>query len=337
MMGWNSGKYYHGDLMERAMMLILGLTGNWGKHGTGARSWAVGLNDGMFTVLLKSQSGPEMTLATRAMHDAMMQSLMEADPTLTDEIANYDVERTMTEMIGFMTPPAFFWYYHCGYREIWNRPGYNDPTMKRSFDEYFHEALRQRLVEQRPTGTRPQAEPRFLIEVGGNLLRRQRGGARMLLEHLWPKLKMIVSVDWRINTTGLYADYILPAAQHYEKINQPYSSPMHMHVLLIEKAAEPPGEARSEWQMIQGIAKALRRARQSARRASRGCARTASRCRSTICGVGSPRAVTWRTTTSSSTRSSATAPSSAPSRPTRPWTACARRARCAPSAGATRP
>ena len=40
MMGWNSGKYYHGDLMERAMMLILGLTGNWGKHGTGARSWA---------------------------------------------------------------------------------------------------------------------------------------------------------------------------------------------------------------------------------------------------------------------------------------------------------
>ena len=79
----------------------------------------------------------------------------------------------------------------------------------------------------------------------------------MLLHHLWPKLKMIVSVDWRINTTGLYADYILPAAQHYEKLNQPYSSPMHMHVLLIDKAAEPPGEARSEWQIIQGIAKAL--------------------------------------------------------------------------------
>jgi anaerobic selenocysteine-containing dehydrogenase len=139
MMGWNSGKYYHGDLMERAMMLLLGLTGNWGKHGTGARSWAVGLNDGMFTVLLKSQSGPEMTLATHAMHDAMIASLLEADPTLTDEIAHYDVERTMTEMIGFMTPPAFFWYHHCGYREIWNRRGYNDPTMKRSFDEYFQE------------------------------------------------------------------------------------------------------------------------------------------------------------------------------------------------------
>src|SRR3990172_3655798 len=40
LMGWNSGKYYHGDLMERSMMLVLALTGNWGKKGTGARSWA---------------------------------------------------------------------------------------------------------------------------------------------------------------------------------------------------------------------------------------------------------------------------------------------------------
>ncbi|MBI4515719.1 MAG: molybdopterin-dependent oxidoreductase [Deltaproteobacteria bacterium] len=256
MMGWNSGKYYHGDLMERSMMLILGLTGNWGKHGTGARSWAVGLNDGMFTVLLKSQAGPEMTLATRGMADAMVKMMMEADPTVTDEIAKYEVERQMTQMMGFFTPPALFWYHHCGYREIWNRKGYGDPGMKRTFDEYFNEAMEKGWWAPMDGHTR-NAEPRFLVEVGGNLLRRQRGGARQLLEHLWPKLKMIVSVDWRINTTGLWADYILPAAQHYEKTNQPYSSPMHLHVLLIEKAAEPQGEAKSEWQIIQGVAKAL--------------------------------------------------------------------------------
>ena len=44
--GWNSGKYYHGDLMERAMALLLGLTGNWGKKGTGTRSWAIMGMDG---------------------------------------------------------------------------------------------------------------------------------------------------------------------------------------------------------------------------------------------------------------------------------------------------
>jgi anaerobic selenocysteine-containing dehydrogenase len=255
-MGWNSGKYYHGDLMERAMSLLLGLTGNWGKHGTGLRSWAGGLNDGMFTTMMKQDVGPESAAGTRTLRDSFVKSLMEQDPTLTDEMAIYTVERTMNRMLGLFTPPAFFWYYHCGYREVWNRPLYNDPGMKRSFDEYFREACDKGWWDLADERARDSV-PRFLIEVGGNLLRRQRGGARVLLEHLWPKLSTIVSVDWRINTTGLFADYILPAAQHYEKMNQPYSSPMHLHVLLIDKAAEPPGEARSEWNIIQGLARAL--------------------------------------------------------------------------------
>jgi len=33
--GRGGGKYYHGDLMERAMLLVLALTGNWGKKGAG--------------------------------------------------------------------------------------------------------------------------------------------------------------------------------------------------------------------------------------------------------------------------------------------------------------
>ncbi|MBW2371213.1 MAG: molybdopterin-dependent oxidoreductase [Deltaproteobacteria bacterium] len=256
LMGWNSGKYYHGDLMERSMALLLGLTGNWGKHGTGLRSWAVGLNDGMFTTLIKEGVGTEYTGGTNVLRNSIVKSLGEEDPTLTDEMLAYKVEQMMAAMMGLFTPPAFFWYHHCGYKEIWNRPGWGDPGMKRSFDEYFEEAIEKGWWSPGAEAAL-KAEPRFLIEVGGNLLRRQRGGADLLLKHLWPKLKTIVSVDWRINTTGLYADYILPAAQHYEKTNQPYASPMHLHVQLIEKAAEPPGEARSEWQMVQGLAKAL--------------------------------------------------------------------------------
>ncbi|GIW40830.1 MAG: hypothetical protein KatS3mg076_1407 [Candidatus Binatia bacterium] len=256
LMGWNSGKYYHGDLMERAMMLVLGLSGNWGKHGTGARSWAVGLNDGMFSVMMKPRVGPEAVLETRAMRDATLEAMRQADPTITDEMARYALEREVTKMLGVFTPPAFFWYHHCGYREVWNRREFHDPAMKRPFDAYLREAWEKGWWDF-VAPEAPATEPRVLIEVGGNLLRRQRGGARMLLRHLWPKLKMIVSVDWRINTTGLYADYILPAAQHYEKWNQPYASAMHLHVVLIEKAAEPPGEAKSEWQIIQGLARAI--------------------------------------------------------------------------------
>ena len=57
--GWNSGKYYHGDLMERAMALLLGLTGNWGKKGTGTRSWAVMGYDGMAFSTRKDGAGQE--------------------------------------------------------------------------------------------------------------------------------------------------------------------------------------------------------------------------------------------------------------------------------------
>jgi len=256
LMGWNSGKYYHGDLMERSMALLLGLTGNWGKFGTGMRSWAVGLNDGMFSVMMKETTGPESVGQTTEMRDNVMNMLKEQDPTLTDEMLGYKLEAMMAQMMGLFRPPAFFWYYHCGYKEIWNRPGYNDPGMKRTFDEYFEEACAKGWWDF-ANESALKAEPRFLIEVGGNLLRRQRGGARMLLEHLWPKLKTIVSVDWRLNTTGLYSDYILPVAQHYEKPNFPYASPMHLHVLLIEKAAEAPGEALSEWQIVLRLAKAL--------------------------------------------------------------------------------
>jgi DMSO reductase family type II enzyme molybdopterin subunit len=256
MMGWNSGKYYHGDLMERAMMLMLGLSGNWGKPGTGARSWAVGMNDGIFLQLMKERNGRDETRRILKQSEEMLTGFKQSvDPTMSDELATYTFEQMMNRT-GSMTPPAFFWYEHCGYKEIWNREGWGDPTMRRPFDEYLQEALERGWWDAPKHGTM-QAEPRFLIEVGGNLLRRQRGGANMLLKHLWPKLKTIVSVDWRLNTTGLYADYVLPAAQHYEKFNMPYASPAHLNVLLIEKAAEPAGEAKSEWQMILGLSKAL--------------------------------------------------------------------------------
>ncbi len=88
-----------------------------------------------------------------------------------------------------------------------------------------------------------EVEPRVLFEAGGNVLRRHRGGQEMLLKHLWPKLKMIVSVDFRINTTGLYSDYILPAAQHYEKMGNSMPSCHHLNHVLIDKAVDPPGEA----------------------------------------------------------------------------------------------
>lgn len=39
--GFSSAKTYHGDLGERALMLAMALSGNWGKPGTGWNIWAM--------------------------------------------------------------------------------------------------------------------------------------------------------------------------------------------------------------------------------------------------------------------------------------------------------
>ena len=74
------GKHYHGDLMERAQLLLLALTGNWGRQGTGVRAWLAGLFDGSATVMMKSKRGPEEVAAVLDMRDRLVQMRIDAGP-----------------------------------------------------------------------------------------------------------------------------------------------------------------------------------------------------------------------------------------------------------------
>jgi DMSO reductase family type II enzyme molybdopterin subunit len=243
--GWNSGKYYHGDLMERAMALLLGLTGNWGKKGTGTRSWAILGMDGEAFIGRKQGPGQEAAQKHVAGMIAMRRLLAAADPTMTPEMVQNRGAEVAGELggMGNMMPPAFLWYYQYGYKDRWNDPENNDPSMKRSFDAYIDEAIEKGWWGESYASVYRKVEPRVLFEAGGNILRRQRGGQKQLLKHLWRKLKMIVSVDYRMSTTGLYSDYVLPAAQHYEKLGHGMLSVHHLDYVLSDKATPPPGEA----------------------------------------------------------------------------------------------
>jgi anaerobic selenocysteine-containing dehydrogenase len=253
--GWNSGKYYHGDLMERAMALLLGLTGNWGKKGgnwgkkgTGTRSWAVAGFDGMAFMPRKGRAGQEAAQQFIAGMAALRSRFAAGDPTMTLEMMQNRAAEAAGELggAGRTAPPVFLWYQHYGYKDRWDDPENHDPSMQRSFGEYVREAVEKGWWDPSLAKVYEEIEPRVLFEAGGNVLRRQRGGQKLLLEHLWPKLEMIVSCDYRMTTTGLYSDYVLPAAQHYEKLGISMPSVHHLNYVLCDRAVPPQDESLSD-------------------------------------------------------------------------------------------
>ena len=73
------------------------------------------------------------------------------------------------------------------------------------------------------------------------------------------KLDLLVNVDFRMTTTGLYSDVVLPAATWYEKYDLSMTD-MHPFVHSFNQAVPPPWEARTDWDAFGAIARAFSRA-----------------------------------------------------------------------------
>ncbi len=253
--GGTSLKYFHADLMVRSVILLLGLTGNWGRKGSGIGCWSVGMLDGMFLLREKAEAGTEHTRQILDMRQAAMEIIGAQDPTATEEIRSIELV-CQSATLSAVTPPAFFWYRHCGYRQNWNRREWNEPTMRRPFDDYMREAVERgwwdnvRLIPE-------DVPPRVLFQAGGNTLRRTRGGQNMLLRNLWPKLRMIVTLDWRMSTTALHSDIVLPVTNSYESPRFHIPTPHMLSLFYSDRSADPPGEAKSEWDICRLLAEKL--------------------------------------------------------------------------------
>ena len=76
--------------------------------------------------------------------------------------------------------------------------------------------------------------------------------ARML-----EKLDFFVAIDFFLNDTARYADIILPGSLQEE--DEGTVTQIEGLVIKINKAVDPPGDARQDWRIIQDIAKALGR------------------------------------------------------------------------------
>ncbi len=67
------------------------------------------------------------------------------------------------------------------------------------------------------------------------------------------KLDLVVTLDFRMCTTALYSDVVLPTATWYEK-DDLNTSDMHPFIHPLSKAVDPAWEARSDWDIFKGLA-----------------------------------------------------------------------------------
>ncbi len=234
------GKFYHGDAMMRAQILVFVLCGHLGKKGAGWNAMSDCGPDGLDGAFgAKRFSGIQKKLLRREGFELMRDHLLRRP-------ASRGVQRALSE--AWVDSKAFanatlFWNIHGGVLEESTRPW--DPTLPRAVGEYVEEAIEKGWQAIEPP---PGKDPRVFISMAGNALRRCRASHK-LREVLWPKLDLVVVHDVRISSTAHFADYFLPVAGFYEKPNTSFFTAQMLQVHAAEAVVEPLGDTKDEWEI----------------------------------------------------------------------------------------
>jgi len=76
------------------------------------------------------------------------------------------------------------------------------------------------------------------------------------------ELDLLLSIDFYMNETSQKADYVLPAANFFEKDDIYVSFPDHLPYPFVQwsgKVVDPPGEAKAEWEIFNGLLRRMKR------------------------------------------------------------------------------
>jgi nitrate reductase alpha subunit len=173
----------------------------------------------------------------------------------TDESTIYEIYRAPYVSAPGLPPTtsgALFWQVHGGLIDI---PAAEDPFNKVPTKQRVTEALEKKWQFLTPA---PDRDPRIIFHCTSNPLRRLRSSTKVR-ETLWPKLKLSVVLDWRMNSTGQYADYILPVAAWYERTGHKWVAALSPYLTVTNEAVKPVGESKTEWTLWVLLSKAIQR------------------------------------------------------------------------------
>jgi complex iron-sulfur molybdoenzyme family reductase subunit alpha len=204
--------WYHNDLGNRAIQLLVTLTGHIGRQGTGFDHYV----------------GQE-------------------------KIWTYDGWKKLNAPVPLRSVPTTLWtYYHCDVLDN------ADPEMQSKVNEAIDRDWMPVYPAEREGGdygedNRP--DPSVLFMWRGNYFNQAKGNVA-IEEQLWPKLDLIVDINFRMDSSALYSDIVLPTASHYEKHDLSMTD-MHSYVHPFTPAVEPLGEAKTDWQIFRELAQKI--------------------------------------------------------------------------------
>lgn len=248
---YNPGRFYHGNLMERAMLYNWALCGHLGRKGANFNA------QGALLVRESNRKGDAPLRAILQMAKFHPRKNEFEDRDFSEYRLLKEVFNEMKDLL--LQPQALFYHFHGGLLELSEENNSWDPNLKRPLSEYVDQAL---LSETRKVFPSPGNDPKALVIWGGDPLRRLRAN-HLLLEKLWPKLDLIFTVDWRWSGSARYSDYVLPACGLYERTSARLMGGFWQPVAHFTfKATEPLYESRSDmWILAHLIRRIGERAR----------------------------------------------------------------------------
>jgi DMSO reductase family type II enzyme molybdopterin subunit len=246
-------KYFHGDLLMRAQILVFVLAGHLGRKGAGYVTSHFLLPDGVDDALKKFEQYREQMWRLGFTYGWEYQwNLLRG---MSPREAAYSYLQKIYVPSRTMVNSTLFWNYHGGLLDLTRRTGEWGVDLPRDIEEYLDEALEARWQVLEPP---PDKEPKGLFVWMGNPLRRVRA-AHKLIEELWPKLKLVVVADIRMSSTAAQADYVLPVSGAYEKTTTMAmnTGPLAPFLHTTVQAVDAVGDSRDEWEVACLLAKKL--------------------------------------------------------------------------------
>jgi complex iron-sulfur molybdoenzyme family reductase subunit alpha len=120
-------------------------------------------------------------------------------------------------------------------------------------EEYIEESVAKGWMPLYPKNRKQK--PRALIVWRANYLNQAKGNEK-IIPSLWNDLDLIVNVNFRMDTTALYSDVVLPASSYYEKTDL-NTTDCHSFVHPFNKVLDPLFESRTDWDTFSALAKKI--------------------------------------------------------------------------------